>query len=63
MFTKKDYLNYFDEAASLLAEAITVYTDLLTEVKDEAIRNKLYPLAAEDMDAFRFLKKQRERFT
>lgn len=62
MFTKEDYINYFGELETILKEALVVYTDLLNELNDQAIRNKLYTLASEKMEAFNFIKAQKEKF-
>ena len=62
MFTKDDYARYFSELEAVLKEAMVIYTDLLNELGDQAIRNKLYTLAAEDMEAFKFIKAQKEKF-
>ncbi len=62
MFTENDYIEYFDEIESLLKSSITIYTDLLNELNDAAIKSKLEPLATESMDFFRFIKEKRRFF-
>jgi predicted O-methyltransferase YrrM len=62
MFTKEDYLNYFDELLDLLQQTLVIYTDVLNDIKDEAIRSKLSAVTSETMEAFRFIKEQKSIF-
>jgi len=62
MFTKDDYKEYFGQIEDMLKSAISIYTDLLNELSDNAIKSKIDPLAVESMDSFRFIKEQKERF-
>ena len=62
MFTKEDFARYFEGLEGMFKETLVIYTDLLNEVGDQAIRNKLYTLAAEEMEAFKFVKEHKERF-
>ena len=40
MFTKDDYISYFSELEATLKKILTIYTDLLNELGDQAIRNR-----------------------
>jgi hypothetical protein len=62
MFTKEDYLNYFDQLADIYRDSISIYTDLLNDLQDKAIRNKLLMAASENMEAFRFIREERKKF-
>jgi len=62
MFTKEDYLNYFNELEGIFKKSLVIYTDLLNEVSDQSLRNKLFMLAEENMDVFSFLEKTKEKF-
>lgn len=62
MFTKEDYLTYFDQLADIYRDSINIYTDLLNGIQDKAIRNKLLSAASENMEAFRFIKKEKNKF-
>ncbi len=62
MFAKEDYLNYFGELESIFKEGLIIYTDLLNDISDQAIRNKLFMLAAENMDTYNFIIKTKEKF-
>ncbi len=62
MFTNEDYKNYFNELENISKKALTVYTDLLNEISDSSIRSKLYPIMSENLEAFRVLKKYKEKF-
>jgi hypothetical protein len=62
MFTKDDYLGYFSQIEDMLKQSISIYTDLLNELNDNAIKSKIDPLASESMDSFRFIKEQKEKF-
>jgi hypothetical protein len=62
MFTKDDYAEYFSQIEDMLKRSVSIYTDLLNELKDNAIKSKLDPLATESMDSFRFIKEQKEKF-
>ena len=63
MFTKEDYAEYFGEIEGLLRDCVVIYTDLLNELNDNALKSKLEPLATESMDFFRYIKEQREKFS
>jgi hypothetical protein len=62
MFTKDDYTGYFSQIEDMLKKSISIYTDLLNELNDNAMKSKIDPLASESMDSFRFIKKQKEKF-
>lgn len=62
MFTNEDYKNYFSELEAISKKAMVIYTDLLNEVSDSSIRSKLYPIMSEEFEAFRVLKKHKEKF-
>jgi hypothetical protein len=62
MFTKDDYMGYFNQLEDMLKQSIGIYTDLLNELNDNAIKSKLDPIATESMNSFRFIKKQKEKF-
>ncbi len=60
MFSKEDYRNYIQELQNFYRENLLVYTDLLNELDDKALRSSLLPIAEEDMEAFDFLEALRE---
>ena len=62
MFTKDDYIKYFDEILAVMKEALRNHTDLVNELNDRAIHNKLSVLMGEDMETFNFIKTQKEKF-
>jgi hypothetical protein len=62
MFTKDDYAGYFSQIEDMLKQSISIYTDLLNELNDNAIKSKISPLASESMDSFRFIKEHKEKF-
>lgn len=62
MFTKDDYKNYFEEISDIFKDMLVNYTDLVNELNDRAIRNKISVLMAEDMQGFKFIKDQKEKF-
>ncbi len=61
MFSKEDYRNYLQELQNFYRENLLVYTDLLNELDDKALRSSLLPIAEEDMEAFDFLETLREK--
>jgi len=63
MFTDEDYKNYFNELENIFKKSLTIYTDLLNELSDKSISSKLSPIIAESMEAFRFIKKYKEKFS
>ncbi|MCQ9208785.1 MAG: hypothetical protein NG712_05350 [Omnitrophica bacterium] len=63
MFTEQDYRNYFDELENIFKKALTIYTDLLNEIGDQSVRNKLHPLTLESSEAFRFIRTQKGNFS
>ena len=62
MFTKDDYIKYFDEILAVMKEALRNHTDLVNELNDRATRSKLSSLMTEDREAFKFIKVQMEKF-
>lgn len=62
MFTRADYAEYFSEIENQLKECVVIYTDLLNELNDNAIKSKLEPLATESIENFRVIKKRKEKF-
>ncbi len=63
MFTDEDYRTYFDQLESICKKALIIYANLINELSDYSIRSKLYPIMVEDMEAFRFVKTYKERFS
>jgi len=62
MFTKEDYLNYFNELEMMLKKSLVIYTDLLNELSDQSIANKLHALATEEMDIFKSVSEIKKKF-
>lgn len=62
MFTKEDYSSYFNELEEMFKKTLVIYTDLLNELSDNAIRSKLFMLAAEDNDVFNFVTETKEKY-
>ena len=62
MFTKDDYVKYFDEILAIMKEALCNQTDLVNELNDRAIRSKLSSLMTEDRETFKFIKAQIGKF-
>ena len=62
MFTKEDYVSYFEEVEGILRKSLVIYTDLLNDLGNEAIRNKLYAASTESMETFKFMKREKEKF-
>ncbi len=62
MFTKDDYINYFNEIEGIFKNNLEIYTDLLNELSDHAIRNKLFMLAEEDIDTFTFIVETKRKY-
>jgi len=62
MFTKEDYTNYFNELEEIFKKTLVIYTDLLNDLSDVAIRSKLFMLASEDNDAFNFITETKAKY-
>jgi formiminotetrahydrofolate cyclodeaminase len=62
MFTKEDYANYFNELEEIFRKSLVIYTDLLNDISDAAIRSKLFMLASEDNDAFNFITETKAKY-
>ncbi len=62
MFTDEDYKNYFNVLEDIFKKSLTIYTDLLNELSDQALRSKLYAVTSENMEAFQSIKTHREKF-
>ncbi|MBI4432148.1 MAG: hypothetical protein HY592_01515 [Candidatus Omnitrophica bacterium] len=61
MFSEDDFKGYFQETEDVIKKTLVFYTDLLNEVQDRAVRNKLLPLMTENVEMFRWLKKKKEK--
>jgi len=62
MFTNDDYINYFNEIEDIFKNTIVIYTDLVNEISDQAIRNRLLVLASENMDIFNFITEIKNKY-
>ncbi|MFA6636687.1 MAG: hypothetical protein WCV56_06260 [Candidatus Omnitrophota bacterium] len=62
MFTNSDYAEYFGETEDLMKDCVIIYTDLLNELNDNALKSKIEPMASESMENFRFIKTRKEKF-
>ena len=62
MFTNEDHIAYFDELEEILKKTLVIYTDLLNELTDKAIRNKIYSISFENMEAFRYISANKKKF-
>jgi len=62
MFTKEDYITYFDELENVSKKILVIYTDLMNEVADQSLRSKLYALTSESMEGFKFIKEAKDKF-
>jgi hypothetical protein len=62
MFSKQDYANYFGDLELIFKKTLEIYTDLINEISDQSIRNKLLMLAEENMDAFNFLNQTKNKY-
>jgi len=61
MFTKDDYISYFEELETQLKETLVIYTDLLNEINDRSIRNKIMPISSENMQMYRYIKSLKDK--
>ncbi|NQT05942.1 MAG: hypothetical protein HQ575_00200 [Candidatus Omnitrophica bacterium] len=61
MFTKEEYVEYFRELEDIIKKTLTIYTDMLNSLEDQIVRSSLEVLATENMDAYRFMKQEKER--
>jgi len=62
MFTKEDYLAYFNELETIYKETIVIYTDLINELDNHSVRSKLSAMANDNMASYRFITKEKEKF-
>jgi len=62
MFSKEDYREYLEELQEIYKENLRIYTDLLNELDDKALRNRFFVMAGEDMKSFDFLESVKEQY-
>jgi len=62
MFTNEDYRNYFGELEDTYKKALTIYTNVINELSDNSTRSKLYPIMLEGLEAFKTIKRYKEKF-
>ncbi len=61
VFTKEDYQNYFTELEEIFSKNVIAYTDMINILNNQSIKSKLLPLATEDMNAYKFIKQEKEK--
>ena len=62
MFSKKDYLSYFEDLEGIFFRDIVLLTDILYEISDHAIHSKLYAISLDDIRIFDEILGQKEKF-
>lgn len=62
MFSREDFHAYFEDIEAAFTKHIVLLTDILNEVSDNAVRNKLYAIAQDDIAVFENARAQKERF-
>ena len=62
MFTSQTYQDYFKHLEEVFQKAVRISTGLHSELSDHSLRNKLYAILGEDMDAFLFAREQQTKF-
>lgn len=62
MLTNKDYQNYFIELEDIYKKMLLIYTDLINELVDQSVRNKLYAMVSEDETSFKVIREFRNKF-
>lgn len=62
MLTERDYHDYFTGIETLYKKILLVYTDLINEVSDQSVRNKLYVMISEDEESFKVIKEFNKKF-
>ena len=62
MLTDKDYQNYFTELEDMYKKMLLISTDLINELIDQSIRNKLYVMVSEDEASFKAVKEFKSKF-
>lgn len=61
MFSKDDFLNYFSEIEKTMRDTLVIYTDVLNEANDQALKSCLFAMAEESMESFQTIKKLKEK--
>jgi len=62
MLTDKDYQNYFIELEDMYKKMLLIHTDLINELIDQSIRNKLYAMVSEDETSFKVIREFKNKF-
>jgi len=62
MLTDKDYQNYFSELEDMYKKMLLIHTDLINELIDQSIRNKLYAMVSEDETSFKVIREFKNKF-
>lgn len=62
MFSKKDYLSYFEDLESIFSKDIVLLTDMLYEISDHAIHSKFFAISLDDIRIFDEIQGQKEKF-
>ena len=62
MLTDKDYQNYFIELEDICKKMLLIHTDLINELIDQSIRNKLYAMISDDEASFKAIREIRSKF-
>jgi len=61
MFSKDDYLAYFDQLEGIFKRSLVTYTDLLNELDNKSIRSKLLAITSESMEEFKTIVKIKKK--
>jgi len=59
MFTQNDFQEYLMNTERQLSQILLVYTDMLNEIDEKAMRSKITSIMTESLEAYRFIKKKR----
>jgi len=62
MLTDQDYQNYFIEMEDMYKKMLLKHTDLINELIDQSIRNKLYAMISEDEISFKTIRGFRGKY-
>ena len=62
MFSKKDYLSYFQDLEDIFSRDIVLLTDILNEISDHAVHSKLYAISLDDSGIFDGILVQKAKF-
>jgi len=58
VFTDRDFSEYYKEVGKILRDCLSIYTDLINQLDNRAIKSRLTVVTTECLEAYEFILQQ-----